>query len=458
MTTTNSVSLPPTPQTSNFRQLIQWTTDPLNLLEQSAQALGDPFMLEFRKGRPFVFISHPETIQEIFSNDRPVARGNRANFDSGRGNYILVPIVGETSILVTDGEDHNRQRKLIYPPFHGEKIRHYGEIIAETTRKVAQTWEVNQPFTMRSSLQDITLEVIMQAVFGISDGKRHQELKAPLVKLLELTGGSVLRSSLLFFPIFQQDFPGSPWRNFLNRQQGINKLLQGEIEERRNNQQTTGNDILSLLMSAEDEDGNPMSDTELRDQLITLLFAGHETTATALAWAFYWIHKFPEVREKLLAELETISDSSDIKALNQLPYLDAVCKETLRIYPVAIITFPRITKSVVKVGNYEYPPELFLAPCIYLLHHREDNYPSPNQFQPERFLEKEFSPYEFMPFGGGIRRCVGDVFAMMEMKIVLATILKQYSLKLLEKKAVKPVRRGVTVAPAGGIKMALEKY
>lgn len=453
MTTINPVSekLPPTPQTSNFRQLIQWTADPLHLLEKSAQTYGDPFMLEFPKDRPFIFISNPETIQEILSRDR-------ANFDSGRGNYILIPIVGETSMLVTDGEDHNRQRKLVYPPFHGEKIRHYGKIIAETTQKVAQTWQPNQPFTLRSSLQEITLEVIMQAVFGIADGKRHQELKAPLVKLLELTGGSVLRSSLLFFPILQQDFPGSPWRNFLNRQQGINNLLQAEIEERRNSQQIAGNDILSLLMSAEDEDGNPMPDSELRDQLITLLFAGHETTATALSWAFYWIHKFPEVRENLLAELETISDPSDIQVLNQLPYLDAVCKETLRIYPVAIITFPRITKSTVKVGNYEYPPDMILAPCIYLLHHREDLYPNPNQFQPERFLEKEFSPYEFMPFGGGIRRCVGDVFAMMEMKIVIATILKQYSLKLLEKKAVKPVRRGVTVAPAGGIKMALERH
>ncbi len=450
MTITNSVSqhLPPTPQTSNFRQLIQWIADPLNLLEKSAQTFGDPFMLEFRKGRPFVFISHPETIQEILSHDR-------ANFDSGRANYILIPIVGETSLLVTDGEDHNRQRKLIYPPFHGEKIRHYGEIIAETTQQVAQTWEANKPFIMRSSMQDITLEVIMQAVFGISDAKRHTELKAPLVKLLELTGGSVLRSSLLFFPIFQQDFPGSPWRNFLNRQQEINKLLQAEIEQRRETQQTKGNDILSLLMSAEDEEGNSMSDTELRDQLVTLLFAGHETTATALSWAFYWIHKFPEVREKLLAELENIADTSDIKALNQLSYLDAVCKETLRIYPVAIVTFPRITKSSIKVGHYEYPPDMILAPCIYLLHHREDIYPNPNQFQPERFLEKQFSPYEFMPFGGGIRRCVGDVFAMMEMKIVLATILKQYSLKLLEKKAVKPVRRGVTVAPAGGIKMVV---
>ena len=304
-------------------------------------------------------------------------------------------------------------------------------------------------------MQEITLEVIMEAVFGISNSERHRQLKTRLTKTLELTGGSVLRSSLLFFPALQKDFPGSPWRNFIQRQQSIHDLLQSEIDERRTNHNTQGNDILSLLMSARDEAGNPLSDSELRDQLITLLFAGHETTATALAWAFYWIHKFPEVREKLLTELQTVSDVSDIKALNQLSYLDAVCKETLRIYPVAIITFPRITKSSVTIGNYEYPPETILAPCIYLLHHREDIYPNSKQFQPERFLEREFSNYEFMPFGGGIRRCVGDAFAPMEMKIVLATILKQYQLTLAEKQFVKPVRRGVTVAPAGGIKMVI---
>lgn len=447
-TTPTKQQLPPRPKTSHFLQLIQWTANPLKVLEQSKKAYGDPFSLEFRKGHPFVFLSDPDSIQEILSHDR-------ANFDSGRGNYILLPIVGENSILLLDGTEHSRQRRLILPSFHGEKIRRYGEIMAEVTQKVTQKWEKKKPFSIRSSMQEITLEVIMEAVFGISNSERHRQLKTRLTKTLELTGGSVLRSSLLFFPALQKDFPGSPWRNFIQRQQSIHDLLQSEIDERRTNHNTQGNDILSLLMSARDEAGNPLSDSELRDQLITLLFAGHETTATALAWAFYWIHKFPEVREKLLTELQTVSDVSDIKALNQLSYLDAVCKETLRIYPVAIITFPRITKSSVTIGNYEYPPETILAPCIYLLHHREDIYPNSKQFQPERFLEREFSNYEFMPFGGGIRRCVGDAFAPMEMKIVLATILKQYQLTLAEKQFVKPVRRGVTVAPAGGIKMVI---
>lgn len=464
ITTPIKEQLPPGPTASPFRQLIKWILDPLNVLENSFEKYGENFTLTLRKDQPYIFISNPDTIKEILSQDS-------AKFDSGKNNKILVPIVGENSILLADGTQHTRKRKLMSPPFHGEKIRHYGEIIKNITQKVAQKWEDGNPFLMRPAMQEITLEVIMQAVFGISNADRYYELKTRLIKLLDLAGGSVLRSSLLFFPALQKDFPGSPWRKFLQRQKAIHEFLQAEIEQRRSRRlrrnqipapaatvgenQLEGNDVLSLLMSAKDEDGNPMSDDELRAQLITLLFAGHETTASALAWAFYWVHKLPQVREKLLAELATVTDVSDFKALNQLPYLHAVCMETLRIYPIAINTFPRITKSTLTIGNYEYPPETILFPCIYLLHQREDIYPNPKQFQPERFLEREFSPYEFMPFGGGSRRCVGDVFAPMEMKIVIATVLKQYQLALAEKNDVKPVRRGVTVAPAGGVKMVL---
>ncbi len=450
VTTPIKQKLPPGPTKPSFLQLIDWIRDPFGLLEKSAQAYGETFTLKFNNNIPsLVFLSNPEVIEEVLSSDAK-------HFDSGRANNLLLPLVGENSILLLDGKPHSRQRKLMFPPFHGEKIRYYGEIIHEITEKVAQQWQVGKPFSIRPSMQQITLEVIMKAVFGISDERRNTQLKHHLTQSLELAAGSVLRSSLLFFSILQQDFPGSPWRTFRRRQQSIRELLQVEIQKRRDDNNQWGNDVLSLLMAARDEQGNPMSDEELQDQLLTLLFAGHETTATALSWAFYWIYKFPEVQEKLLAELATIDDITDIKALNQLAYLDAVCKETLRIYPVAFLAFPRITKSSLKIGNYEYPPDTALAPCIYLLHHREDIYPNPKQFQPERFLEREFSPYEFMPFGGGSRRCLGDVFAPMEMKIVIATILKQYNLRLAERKPVKPIRRGVTSTPASGVKVMLE--
>ena len=201
---------------------------------------------------------------------------------------------------------------------------------------------------------------------------------------------------------------------------------------------------------------NPMTDLELRDELLTLLFAGHETTATAMSWALYWIHHLPDVKEKLLHELKSITDPTDWMSIFRLPYLTAVCNETLRIHPVAMLTFPRVVVEPVELLGYKLESNTIVIGCIYLLHHREELYPDAKQFKPERFLDRQFSPYEFMPFGGGVRRCVGEALAQFEMKIVLATILLNYDLELSDRKPVKPQRRGVTLAPAGGIKMTLK--
>jgi cytochrome P450 len=208
-----------------------------------------------------------------------------------------------------------------------------------------------------------------------------------------------------------------------------------------------------MLLSSSDEEGKGMTDGELRDELLALLFAGHETTATAMSWALYWIYSLPSVKEKLLQELRSVSDPTDWMSIFKLPYLTAVCNETLRIHPVGMLTFPRVVTESTELLGYKLEPNTILSGCIYLLHHREDLYPDAEQFKPERFLERQFSPYEFMPFGGGARRCVGEALAQFEMKIVLATILSRYELALCDRHPVKPQRRGVTLAPAGGIKM-----
>jgi cytochrome P450 len=210
-----------------------------------------------------------------------------------------------------------------------------------------------------------------------------------------------------------------------------------------------------MLMSSTDEEGNGLTDEELRDELLSLLLAGHETTATAMSWALYWTHSLPEVKEKLIQELRTVSDPTDWMSIFRLPYLTAVCNETLRINPVAMLTFPRVVEEPVELLGYNIPSKTVVIGCIYLLHHREDLYPQADQFKPERFLDRQFSPYEFMPFGGGVRRCVGEALAQFEMKIVLATILSNYNLELAESKPVEAKRRGVTLAPAGGIKMTI---
>ncbi|NET73234.1 MAG: cytochrome P450, partial [Sphaerospermopsis sp. SIO1G2] len=258
-------------------------------------------------------------------------------------------------------------------------------------------------------------------------------------------------STLTFFTILQVDLGiWSPWGQFLRTREEIYQLLYEEIQERKENPDSSRNDILSLMMSARDENGEAMTDVELRDELMTLLFAGHETTASTLTWAFYWIHHLPNVREKLLRELNQLDENSDPNEIYLLPYLTAICQETLRIYPIAMITFPRMVKTPTTIMGHEFLPGTLLAPCIYLTHHRPDLYPEPNKFKAERFLENQYSQYEYLPFGGGNRRCIGMAFAMFEMKLVLATVMSQMDLKLLDHISVKPVRRGITLAPSPG--------
>jgi unspecific monooxygenase len=444
-----NTKLPDGPQQPRLLQLIQWIADPLSYLDACAQRYGDTFTLRLASFEPFVFLSHPQAIQEIFTADPK-------QFDSGRANGIARPLVGEHSLLLLDGALHQRQRRLLMPPFHGERMHSYSQVICESAKQVARQWAVGKSVEARAAMQEITLEVILHAVFGLSEGERYQQLKPLLAAMLNMTD-SPLRSSLLFFKFLQLDFgTWSPWGRMMRRKQQIYDLLQAEIKARRSQPELTGNDVLTLMISARDEQGQPMTDAELQDELMTLLVAGHETTATALAWAFYWLHKLPQVREKLLQELDSLGDDPEPMAIARLPYLGAVCSETLRIYPVLPLTFARVTKSPVQIMGHQFDANTTLAPCIYLLHHREDLYPEPNQFKPERFIERQYSPYEYLPFGGGNRRCLGLALAQLEMKLVLATILSRYQLALVDSKPVKPIRRGLTIAPAGGVRMVLQ--
>lgn len=436
----------PGPKAPALIQILHWVAEPLTFMEKCATEYGDAFQIKLNY--PMVFISHPKAIEEIFKT-------NPKQFDCGVGNSLLLPLLGEQSLALLDGTPHQRQRQLLMPPFHGERMQAYGELICAIAEQVASKWEVGEPFSMRESTQQISLKVILQAVFGLDEGERYDKLEQLLTSALESLA-SPWKASMLFFRFLQIDLGAwSPWGRFLRQRQEVDELLYAEIAERRQKLDPERSDILTMLLLARDEGGEGMSDGELRDELMTLLFAGHETTATALAWAFYWIDKQPEVYKNLLQELENLGDNPDPMAIMKLPYLNAVCCETLRIYPVAIITFVRIAKLPITIMGQEYPAGTALAPCVYLTHHREDLYPEPEKFKPERFLETQYSAYEFLPFGGSSRRCIGAAFAMFEMKLVLATILRRYSLALAEKKQVKPVRRGVTLAPAGGVQMVM---
>lgn len=434
------------PKTVPFLQLFQWIADPMGFMETSAQRYGDVFTVHLGNLLKGVFISNPQLIQAIFNADSKL-------FDSGRGNKIAKNLVGENSLVLLDGLTHQRQRRLLTPPFHGERMRAYGDLICILTKQVSSHWRIGKPFSVRESMQEISLRVILQAVFGLNEGPRYQELRQLIAEMMDMTA-SPLRASMLFFKFLQKDLgTWSPWGRFQHRQQRIDRLLYAEIQDRRMQNDPTRTDILSLMISARDEQGEGMTDQELRDELITLLLAGHETTATSLCWALYWIHYQPEIREKLLQELDSIN--TDPTNIVRLPYLTAVCEETLRIYPPLFLTWPRILKAPLQLGDYQFDSDTQLYPCIYLTHRREDLYPEPKQFRPERFLERQYSPAEFLPFGGGNRRCIGAALAMFEMKLVVATILLNYQLALPDRRPVKPQRRGFFLAPAGGFKMVM---
>lgn len=446
------MQLPNTLNKPLFIQKLQWLIDPVSYMESAAKLHPDIFaagVATSRESDCIVYINHPQAIQEILTNDR---KKFAAPADV---NKILEPLFGSQSLVMIDGESHKRRRQLLVPPFHGERMLAYGQIICDIAEAVFQQIPKNKPFAARPVLQEISLQVILQVVFGLRSGERYEKIQQLLGLMLDVFK-SPISSSPLLFPILQKDLGAwSPWGNFLRQRQQIDDLLYAEIAERREKQDIERVDILSLMMSARDEDGNPMSDKELRDELMTLLFAGHETTATAMAWGLYWSNHLPQVKDKLLAEIDSLGNSPDPMSISRLPYLGAFCHETLRICPVAMLTFVRVVKEPVELLGYQLKPGNYVAGCMYLLHQREDLYPQPKEFKPERFLERQYSPYEFMPFGGGARRCVGDALAVFEMKVVIAKILSCYEMVLADTKPEKPQRRGITLAPANGVKMVI---
>jgi cytochrome P450 len=436
--------LPDGPKSPKFWQMLQWIAKPLPFMRACSHRYGDRFTvtLSQRLG-PIVFFSDPEALRIILTGD------DSELFDApGELNVMLEPLLGAQSVIGLSGDRHRRMRQLLMPSFHGERMRSYGRLIRDITEEVMNERVDGKAFFVRKSMQKISLRVILRAVFGLKDGIRYQQLEQILGTMLDRMSNP-FSVSFLFFPVLRQDFgPLSPWGRFVHNRQQIDQLIYDEIAERRSHPDASRNDILTLLMSARDEAGDALTDLELRDELMTLLVAGHETTATALTWALFWIHKFPMVREKLVNELQPFDASLDPGVLFRLPYLNAVCCETLRIYPIGMLTFPRVTRSRLDLTGTSLEPGTIVAGCIYLTHHRADVYPDPDEFRPERFLERRFSPYEYLPFGGGIRRCIGMAFAQFEMKLVLSGIISGFQLALADTHSVRPMRRGVTAGPS----------
>ncbi len=380
------MKLPDGPKTPSLFQLINWIARPFEYLEECAKKYGDIFTLRLFGFPPLVHIADPQVIKEIFSADAKF-------FDAGRTNDFVRPLVGDNSLLLMDRSRHQKERKLLMPPFHGEKIKSYGSSICEITEKVASRWQVNKPFLTRDVMHEITLDVIMQKVFGLSEGERSQKIKPLLVDWLDILN-SPARAGFIFLKFLQIDLGAwSPWGKFLRQRREIDELLQAEIEDKRANPNQQGDDILSLMLFVRDEEGEPMNDNQLKDELMTLLIVGHETTATALTWAFYWLEKSPEAKEKLLQEIDSLGENANPVELSQAPYLTAFCQETLRLYPISANSFARIANQDVEIMGRKFEAETAFIINIYATHHREDLYPNSKQFKPERFLERQYSRY-----------------------------------------------------------------
>ncbi|OKH52805.1 cytochrome P450 [Calothrix sp. HK-06] len=429
-------------------QKIQWIRNPFAMLEKYQKKYGDLFALPIGDNfETIVYVSHPDAVKQILKFDIP-DKIDKA-FQVFFGNY---------SLFTLNGSAHHRQRQLLLPPFHGERMRAYGQTICKITEQVIKEWGLGKPFSAQFAMEKISMQIIMQNVFGIEDQERFQKLTHLLTIFMKISKHP-LNSIAFYFPILQRNLGLlSPWRAFLRLRQQIDTLIYQEIQSRRKNFEQSRTDILAMLMQAQDEQGKTMTDVELRDELMTLLVAGYETTSTTITWALYWIHKLPEVKAKLLQELSSLDEDADSLELSRLPYLKAACNETLRIFPTITESMVRLAKFPCKLLDcYSIEPGTMLIASIHLLHRREDLYPEPTLFKPERFLQRQFSPYEFLPFGGGIRRCIGMAFAQFQMQLVIATILSRVELALVSNRPVKPVYDGAINSPST-VQLAVTKY
>jgi len=447
------MQLPPGPRLPSLAQMAAIIAQPTSFLDRCARQYGDAFTLRVLgpQSPPVVFFSQPQAVQAIFTTLAP-------QLELGRITHVFRPLVGNESLIMQEGDRHRQQRHLLMPALHGEPLDRYGKSIGAIATQAISAWTPEQVVSFRPWMAHISLDIILRVVFGIRPSPRYQALRHLLDELLEAITDP-LYSVQFFLPPLQQDLGAwSPWGRFVRRQAQIDEILLAEIHDKRQagvDPATASASVLDLLLAVRDEAGQPLDNQELRDQLMTLLLLGHETTASALTWALYWIHREGGMRDRLVAEIAALGDNADPAAINQLPYLNAVCQEALRLYPIALIAQPRRVRSPVELEGYEFPSGSVLVPCIYTAHRRPEGYPDPLAFRPERFLERKVSPYEYFPFGGGSRRCIGMALAMYEMKLVLATVLTQVRLTLVHPgQPVYPFRRGITFVPPAKLAQA----
>jgi cytochrome P450 len=425
------MALPPGPRGSAALTTLKFVRRPLDTLLGWHRRYGDVFTVHYMGFGKGAYVADPDAIKELFT-------GDQSDLHAGDANSFLEPVLGPNSVLVLDGPKHLRQRKLLLPPFQGTHVNAYRAVIREIAERELASWRPGDELVVRERMRALTFDVISRVVFGVTEQARVERLRTALCAVID-TG------TIFLAPAFARaDLgPWSPGGRLKRRLAAADALLYEEIALRREVPDLDErDDVLSLLLRARDEDGNAMTDRELRDELFTMLGAGHETTATGLAFAFELLLRNPEKLRRLREEIES-GESDD--------YLDAVAQETLRMRPVIDAAERTLTKPR-RIAGWDMPPGFKVYPAIALVHHRADLYPEPESFRPERFLEGAES-YTWLPFGGGIRRCIGAALARAEMAEVLRVIVPRVELEPVSPHPDPIVLRGITVAPKHGVRV-----
>ncbi len=426
--------LPPGPKGS-WKPTLELIRNPRAALEGWAKTYGDPFLLNALNG-PVVVTGRPDLIRTIHGQDSDIY--------STFATATMVPLMGRWSLLILEGSEHRRERRLLTPMFHGDRMKAYGQSMQQCALEQIERHRQKQPAITLELMTDISLEVIVRTIFGGDDRALTEKLMTASREVVASGHPLLFFSRKTHLPFFGL----SPWDKWNRAKKHLHDLLD-EIVSQRQRDPGSSQDILSLLCSAKYEDGETITKEHIYSELMTFLFAGHETTALSLTWAIYHLHTNKNALDRLRSELNSLADNSP-ESLSTAPYLRAVVQETLRIHPIVTETLRKL-KQPLTLGDYVIPPGTAVAPATVLAHHNPDIYTEPELFSPERFLERTYTPFEYMPFGGGHRRCIGAAFASYEMAIVLGTILNRFDIELVETKPVVPKRRSVTIGPSSNV-------
>jgi cytochrome P450 len=417
-------ALPPGPRMPSALQAVGWARRPFPMMKRCRERYGDIFKMRILHSGTWVFLCDPEDVKKVFT-------APPASMGVALANPLLLPVLGARSVMLLEEPDHMTRRRLMLPPFHRERMDGDVEMMAEVTRGEVRRWPLGEPFELWPRMQAITQEVIMRTVFGRDDPERLQRVRAALTRLTEALNSPRQLSRLAAL--------GPGWiarsRGFRQAMEPVEEALLDEVERRRREGDDGRRDIVSMLLDARYEDGSPLSEKELRDELLTLLTDG--PTSSSLAWVFERLLRHPDKLARLREEVDAGESSA---------YMDAVVQETLRLCPPVPVVARRLLEPM-ELGGYELPAGTTVAPCVYLIHRDERFYPHPRSFLPERFLERPPGTYTWIPFGGGVRRCLAASYAELEMKRVLRTVLGEVELRPVEDGSERVTRSAISFSP-----------